>query len=513
MAAEKLSMRKIREVLRLYLGLGLKKRQIARSCNISHSTVLEYIRRAERAGLGWPLPEGLDDAAIESRLFAPLVISRSCVRPMPEMDYIHRELRRDGVTLQLLWSEYKDKEPAGYQYSQFCERYRRWAGRLDVVLRQEHRAGEKLFVDYAGSTMPVVDRTTGEIMAVQIFVAVLGASSYTYAEATLDQSLPNWISSHIRAFEYFGGTTDILIPDNLKSGVTRTCRYEPDLNPTYHDCAAHYGAAVIPARPYKPRDKAKVESAVLVVTRWIIAALRNRTFFSLSELNEAIGGLLERLNTRKFKKLNTTRRELFETIDKPALKPLPAERYEYAEWKKATVNIDYHIEVEGHYYSVPYQLVCKKVEARLTFRTVEVIYNGRRIATHARSHVRGRFTTIGDHRPKSHQKHLEWTPSRIIRWAEETGPSTAELFKNILSTRPHPEQGFRACLGILRLRKKHSPERLEAACRRAISIRSYSYRSVKSILESCLDRLPLLEEKVALPDITHNNIRGGGYYN
>lgn len=513
MAAEKISMRKIREVLRLYLGLGLKKRQIARSCNISHSTVLEYIRRAEKAGLGWPLPEGLDDSGLESRLFAPLVISRSCVRSMPEMGYIHRELRRDGVTLQLLWSEYKDKEPAGYQYSQFCEIYRRWAGKLDIVLRQEHRAGEKLFVDYAGSTMPVVDRATGEITPAQIFVALLGASNYTYAEATLDQSLPNWISSHIRALEYIGGVPEIVVPDNLKSGVTKACRYEPDLNPTYREMAAHYGAAVIPARPYKPRDKAKVESAVLLVTRWIIAALRNRTFFSLAELNEAIRELLERLNTRKFKKLNATRRELFESLDKPALRPLPAERYEYAEWKKSTVNIDYHIEIEGHYYSVPYQLVGKKVEARLTLRTVEIIYNGRRISTHARSHARGRFTTIGEHRPKSHQKHLEWTPSRIIRWAEETGPSTAELFKNILSTRPHPEQGFRSCLGILRLGKKHSPERLEAACRRAVSIRSYSYRSVKSILESGLDRLPLLEEKVALPDITHNNIRGGGYYN
>jgi transposase len=408
--------------------------------------------------------------------------------------------------------EYKEKHPEGYQHSQFCELYRRWAKTLDLSLRQEYRAGEKMFIDFAGKGIPIVEPATGEIKEAEVFVAVLGASNYTYAEAVASQNLPSWICAHVRAFEYFGGVTEILVPDNLRSGVTKACRYEPDLNPTYREMAEFYGTVVIPARARKPRDKAKVEAGVLLVTRWITAALRNHTFFSLAEVNEKIRELLERLNTRRFKRLNTSRKELFETIEKSSLKPLPLTRYQYAEWKKATVNIDYHIEVDGHFYSVPYQLVRKHVEVRLTSTMLEVLSHGRRIVTHQRSYQKGKFTTLNEHRPKSHQRYLDWTPLRIISWAEKTGPCTAKLIETIMSTKLHPEQGFRSCMGILSLGKKYSIERLEAASKRAIAIRACSYKSVKSILQSNLDKIALPEQKEVTVVIEHDNIRGEQYF-
>ena len=510
--ATRLSMRKTKEILRLHWGLGLGKRQISRACNVSPSTVVDYIRRAEKAGLSWPLPDDIDDTTIEALLFPPEPPKRTSLRCMPSMEEIHRDLRKKGVTLQLLWMEYKENHPEGYQHSQFCELYRRWAKNLDLSLRQEYRAGEKMFIDFAGKGIPIVEPATGEITKAEVFVAVLGASNYTYAEAVASQDLPSWISAHVRAFEYFGGVTEILIPDNLRSGVTKACRYEPDLNPTYREMAEFYGTVVIPARPSKPRDKAKVESGVLLVTRWITAALRNHTFFSLAEVNERIRELLERLNTRRFKKLDTNRKELFETIEKSSLKPLPLTRYQYAEWKKATVNIDYHIEVDGHFYSVPYQLVRKQVEVRLTSTTLEVLYHSRRIVTHQRSYQRWKFTTLHEHRPKSHQRYLEWTPSRIISWAEKTGPCTAQLVETIMSTKLHPEQGFRSCMGILSLGKKYSVERLEAASKRAIAIRACSYKSVKSILQNNLDKVALPDQKEVTIVIEHDNIRGERYF-
>ncbi len=369
-----------------------------------------------------------------------------------------------------------------------------------------------MFIDFAGKGIPIVNPATGEISEAEIFVAVLGASNYTYAEAVESQNLPSWIGAHVRAFEYFGGVTVIIVPDNLKSGVTKPCRYEPDLNPTYLDMCRHYGTVVIPARVSRPRDKAKVEAGVLLVTRWITAALRHHTFFSIAEANERIAELLERLNTRRFKKLDTNRKELFETIERSSLRPLPVTRYEYAEWKKATANIDYHIEIDGHFYSVPYQLVRRQVEARLTSTVVEVLYQGKRVAIHQRSYLTGKFTTLDEHRPKSHQRYLEWTPSRIIAWAERTGPSTAKLVETIMSTKPHPEQGFRSCLGILSLGKKYSAERLEAASKRALHIRAHSYKSVKSILQSNLDRVALPGQKEVSAVIEHENIRGQQYF-
>jgi transposase len=491
--------------------MRLTKRQVARSCNIAHSTVADYVRRAEAAGIGWPLSEGLDEANLEAKLFPGKTTLLPLEKPLPQWTDIHKELKRKGVTLQLLWIEYKQQYPEGYQYSRFCELYQRWAETLDLSLRQEYRAGEKLFVDFAGKGIEVINPLTGEIKEAEIFVAVLGASNYTYAEAMESQDIPSWINAHIHAFEYFGGVARITIPDNLKSGVSKACRYEPDLSPTYQDMAEHYGTAVIPARVRRPKDKAKVEAGVLLVTRWITAALRHHAFFSIREVNDKIIELLERLNTRKFNKLDSTRRELFETIDKPSLLPLPQARYQYAEWKKARVHIDYHIEVDGHFYSVPYQLVRKEVETRLTAQTVEILYKGNRIATHRRSYEKGRFTTVPEHRPEKHKKYYEWTPSRIIQWAKKTGPETAAVVEYILSSRAHPEQGYRSCLGIFSLAKKYSQERVEAACRRAVAIKAYSYKSVKSILDTGFDQQPLLEEKEVKP-IEHENIRGEGYY-
>jgi transposase len=503
-------MRKIREVLRLKFEVGLSARQVAVSLQVGRASVGEYLNRFAASGLTWP--SALTDAELQRRLFPPLPAVPSDQRPMPDWAHVHAELRRPGVTLALLWQEYRLSHPQGFQYSWFCEHYRLWAAKIDVVMRQEHRAGEKLFVDYAGQTAPIIDRQTGEIRQAQIFVAVLGASSYTFAEATWSQKLPDWLGSHVRCFAFLGGTSQILVPDNLRSGVTKAHRYEPDINPSYRDLAEHYGVAVLPARSRKPKDKAKVEVGVQVVERWILAALRNRQFFSLGELNTAVGVLLERLNHRPFKKLPGSRRSAFETIDQPALQPLPEHPYVYAEWKKVRVHIDYHVEVDGHYYSVPYQLVKHQLEVRLTAQTVECFHANQRVASHLRSQYKGRHTTQTEHMPKSHREHAEWTPQRLIRWAEQTGPNTAGVIAYILERRIHPQHGFRACLGILRLSKQHGEERLEAACQRALALGACSYKSLESILRQGLERLPLAQQNLPLLPDEHINLRGPGYY-
>ncbi len=505
-------MRKIREVLRLRCEVGLSVRQVASSVQMARSSVGEYERRLAAAGLSWPLPEGLSDTELERRLFPPPPPVPSTTRPVPDWATVHQELRRPGVTLMLLWEEYRAAHPQGFAYSWFCEHYGEWAGKLDLAMRQRHRAGEKLFVDYAGQTVEVVDRATGEVRTAQVFVAVLGASNYTYAEATWTQALPDWIGAHVRAFAYIGGTPEVLVPDNLRSGVSRTCRYEPELNPTYAELAHHYGVAVLPARVRKPRDKAKAESGVQLVERWILAALRHRTFFSLAEFNGAIAELLERLNDKPFKKLPGSRREAFEQLDRPALRPLPATPYVYATWKKVRVHIDYHVELDGHYYSVPYALVKQQLEARLTERTVELFHKGTRVASHVRSYTKGRHTTTLEHMPKAHREYAEWTPQRLVRWAEQTGTATAGVVEHILATRVHPQQGFRSCLGILRLGQRYGTERLEAACRRALHLNAWRYKSIASILERGLDRQPLPEQTdLTLPG-THDHVRGPDYY-
>lgn len=504
-------MRQIREVLRQKWALGLSNRQIATGCGISRPTVGEYLKRAEKAGLSWPLPEALDDAELERRLFPPAVTIPAGQRAEPDWAVVHRELKRKGVTLTLLWDEYKAANPEGFQYSWFCEHYRAWLGKVDVVMRQDHRAGEKLFVDYAGQTMAIVDRDTGEVRDAQIFVAVLGASNYTYTEATLTQRLPDWIGSHVRAFAYFGAVPAIVVPDNLKSGVHLAHRYEPEINATYAEMARHYGVAIVPTRTAKPRDKAKAENGVLVVER-LLARLRNRTFFSLTELNAAIAELLEELNAKPFQKIPGSRKALFETLERPAMSPLPASAYEYAEWKKVRVNIDYHVAIDKHYYSVPYQLVKEQLDARIAANTVELFYKSRRVASHRRSRQIGRHTTVTAHMPKAHRDYAEWTPERLVRWAKETGKATAKLVETILTNKPHPQHGFRACLGILRLGKTYGTQRLEAASRRAIVIGACSYKSVESILKNGLDKKPLPATNVESPAIEHDNLRGPDYY-
>lgn len=507
-------MRKIREVLRLKYGHKQTTRDIGISCGIGRSTVSEYLQRASAAGLSWPLPEDLDDASLEHLLYPEPPSVPAGERPLPDWQYVHKELRRKGVTRFLLWQEYKSANPTGVQYTQFCDRYGKWRERQDPVMRQVHKAGEKLFIDYAGHKIPITDRQTGEVREAEIFVAVLGASSYTYCEATESQALPDWIASHIRTFEFLGGVPEVLVPDNLKAGVTSPHLYEPDLNPTYLDLAKHYGVAVVPARVRRPKDKAKAESGVQVAERWILARLRNRTFFSLAELNRSIAELLAEMNTRPFQKLDGCRQSMFEAVEKAVLRPLPERQYQYAEWKKARVHIDYHVKVDKHHYSVPYQLVKEELDVRLSTLSVEMFHHGRRVASHVRSKKKGGFTTLTEHMPASHQHYAEWTPERLVRWAEETGGKTAEVIEAILLSRHHPQQGFRTCLGIMGLAKSFGADRLEAACNRALAIKTTSFKSIESILTKGLDSQPLAqpsEQQMELP-IDHGNIRGPGYY-
>ena len=510
-----LSMRKIREVLRLRYHLGLLQHEIARSCCISQPTVNRYLQRASAAGLGWPLPEDCDDRRLDELLFqsGPQGGGTARVRRAVDFAELHHQLQSNKyVTLQLLWEEYHQAQPQGYRYSHFCELYRQWRRRQDVVLRQEHRAGEKMFVDWAGATIPIYDRQGGEAQPASLFVAALGASSYTFAKATLSQDLANWIECHVRAFEFFQGTTQLVVPDNPRTGVTRACRYEPDLNRTYLEMAQFYGVAIMPARPYKARDKAKVEAAVLLAERWLVAVLRHEKFFSLAELNQALIPHLERLNQRPFRKREGSRASLYAALDRAALQPLPTERYVMAEWKTVRANIDYHVEVDRHYYSVPYQLAGEQLESRSTHTTVEVFHHGKRVASHLRSFAPYHHSTVTEHMPKSHQAHLQWTPSRLIHWGESVGEATAQVIRRILESKPHPEMGYRACLGILSLAKCYSHLRLEAACRRALQAQACSYHSLKSILKRGLDRQGALTPEPERSSPQHENLRGGNYY-
>lgn len=506
-------MRKIKEVLRLKYVHQLSERQIARSCGISRTAVTQYLMRARAAGLEWPLPVELDDAGIEARLFPVVGKAKRGQAPTPDFEQIQRELQRHKhLTLQLVWEEYKERHPDGYQYSRFCGLYRKWTKKQDLVLRGTHRGGEKLFVDYAGQTVPVIDAYTGEIRQASIFVAVLGASSYTYAEATLKADLESWIGSHVRALEYMGGCPEVLVPDNLKDGVKLPCRYEPELNPTYQEMAVHYNVAVIPARVRKPRDKAKAEAGVLLVERWILAALRKLTFFNIGELNQAIRELLDKLNSRPFRKMAGSRHELFERIDRPALSPLPAQRFTFAQWKWARVANDYHVELDRHYYSAPSELVGRKVEIRYTADTVEIVHNGTRVASHIRSREAGGATTIEGHRPESHRRYLEWDLERLLSWAANAGASIQALVQRVSGSGLHPDQVLRSCLGIKRLGESYGEQRLEAACARAVKLNACSYKSVASILKTGLDRIAQSAPSQVAEPVLHDNLRGADYF-
>ena len=510
MPSERLSMRKIREVLRLRLGHKLPQRAVAQSLKLSQGAIHSYLSRARRAGLGWPLPDELDDERLEALLFPPPPDVATDQRPVPDWSAVHRELRRPNMTLALLCEEYRSNAAAGFSYSWFCEQYREWAGRLKPTMRQVHTAGERLFVDFAGHTMEVIDGASGEINRAEIFVAVLGAPSFIYAEATWSQTLPDWIGAHVNALNALGGAPRQIVSDNLKAGITKACFYEPTVNRTYADMAAHYSTAIIPARPYKPRDKAKVEVGVQVVQRWILARLRNHQFFSLAALNRTIRELVDQLNDRPMRGWGTTRRALFEQLDRPALLPLPPTPYEYAEWKRCRVNLDYHIDIDKHLYSVPFRLLREEVEARITAKTVEIFHRGKLVANHLRSLRPHRPTTVPDHMPSSHRRYHDWTHEKILREARATGDDTSALVEVILRSRPHPEQGFRSCIGILGLRKRYGMERVDAACARALALGTRSYGSVAAILKHGQEQKKAVDPEQ--PSLFHENIRGPGYY-
>jgi transposase len=517
--SERHSMRKVREILRLKHERKLSDRQIALAIGVARSTVGEYLARAETDGLTWEIAETLGDADVEARLFRKVGQNEPTTRAPIDFNWVHLELRRAGVTRQLLWTEYQEAVASGptgwrpYQYSQFCDLYEEHRAKLQPSMRQVHRAGEKAFLDYSGKRPRIVDATTGEVTEVELFVMVLGASNYTYAEATRTQTLADFVGSTVRGLEYFGAVPEMLVPDQLRSAVKTPHRYEPEINATFAEMARHYATAVVPARPRKPKDKAKVEGGVLVAQRWILASLRNRRFFSLEELNSAIGELLEKLNTKPFQKLEGCRRSVFDKLDRPVMTALPARRYEIGEWKlKVGVNIDYHIEYDHRFYSVPCALMNSRVDVRATATVIEIWQCGVRVTSHERNHgPRGTAVTEPEHRPRAHREWGNWPPERLVGWAEQMGAKTAEVVAAILTHRTHPETGRRACLGLMRLAEKYSRERLEAASGRAMAIKSPTYKSVEAILRTGFDKLALKEE-VEAKTVTHENIRGGAYF-
>ena len=510
MAAERLPMRKLREVIRLRLDAKQSGRAIARSCNLSPATVSGYLGRIADAKLAWPLPPELDNDDVLERLLFPDERHPCALRPEPDWARVHQEMKKKHVTKQLLWLEYREGHADGYQYSQFCARYTAWAKHLSVTMRQTHRAGEKMFVDFSGDGIAVVDPVSGERRVAKLFVAVLGASSLTYVEPAFSEDLPAWIGGHVRALAYFGGSSEIYVPDNLKSAVKRADNYDPEINPTYAELARHYGAVVMPARKHRPRDKAKVEQAVLLAERWILAALRHRTFFSLQELHAAVAELVERLNERPMRKLGKSRMQLFEEIERSALRPLPPVPYEYAEWARPRVHIDYHVEFDRHYYSADHHLVGQRLDLRATSMTIEIFRRGLRIESYTRSYVKHGYTTKPEHMPKHHREYAEWTPARLVGWAKSIGPHTAALAEAIMQQRRHPEQGFKAGLGLLRLRNRFPIERIERAAERALRRGAISYQSVISILANNLEAVEDEPEQASLP--LHTNIRGPDYY-
>jgi transposase len=505
-------MRKIREVLRLTHELGLSVREVSKATGVGKTAVGDFVARAKVIGITWPVPPEISDAELERRLFTPTERHDGPTRSVPDWAKVHEELKREGVTRFTLWEEYRAEVPGGYGYARFCQLLGEWKKRLSPWMRQTHVVGDKLFVDWAGGKVPIINPVTGEVHEASIFVAVMGASSYTYSEARWTETLPDWIGAHVNTLDFLGGVMKAAVPDNLKVGITKASRYEPGINRTYQDLADHYGFVVLPTRVRKPRDKAKVENGVGIVSRYLLGRLRNRRFFSLAELNDATRECIAAINAKVMKRLNKSRNELFAVLDRPALKALPVERYSYAEWKRCTVAPDYHVEVDEHYYSVPFRLLRESIDARYTDTTVELFHKGERVASHARSTLPYKHTTLPEHMPSSHRRYAEWTPARMLRQAGDIGPATVALFEAIMRAKPHPEQGFRSCLGIISLLRSYGPERIEAAAKRGNDIGATTYGSIKSILEKGLDRAYAPSQAADTQPIQHANIRGRGYY-
>jgi transposase len=504
-------MRQIRDILRLKWTLHRSHRETARSVGVSPGSVAAVVSRATHQGLTWESVSALTDERLEETLWGPK-LPLTATRALPDPVHIHTELRGQGVTLELLHLEYLADHPDGLRYSAFCAHYRRWVALQRCSMRQVHKAGEKLFVDYAGQRPHLVDPRTGELLPVELFVAVLGASNDTYAEATHSQQTPDFLASHTRAVEYLGGVTTMVVPDQLRTAVSDPCRYEPGIQRSYADWGRHDGTAIVPARPAKPKDKAKVEVGVQVVERWVLARLRHETFFTLAALNERIAELLEDLNDRPMKGYaGQSRRQLFDRFDRPALRALPIDRYVYAEWSKARVNIDYHVEIEGHRYSAPHALVGQALEARITRHGIELLLRGQRVAAHVRNTQRGGFTTVPEHMPAAHRAHLQWTPTRLIEWGQRIGVACGELITRLLQTYKHPEHGYRSCLGLLNLERRYGQERLEGACARALALGTVRYSHVRDLLANHCDQLaPAQEASWSSP--AHANVRGPDYY-
>ena len=499
-------MRKIKDVLRLKLDAKLSHEQIARSLGLSKGVVTKYVGLAAAAGLSWQQIQACDDVTLERQLLVAPERPRTQVQP----DYarVHHELRRKGMTLMLLWEEYQAEhaDRHTYGYSQYCEKYRQFTKRLKRSMRQTHRAGDKLFIDFAGPTIPLTDGTRAHI-----FVAAIGASSYTFACATPRETMADWINSTVKALQFYGGVPQLIVPDNPRAMIADPNRYEPRANDTVQDFARHYGTSVLPARPYSPQDKAKVESAVQVVERWIMARLRHQQFATVQDVNEAMAPLLERLNARPFQKLPGSRASTFAELDAPALLPLPLQPYEIATFKTVRAHIDYHVELEGHRYSVPHPMVGQVLEARITSGTVEVLHRGQRIASHVRNSRRGGFSTIAEHMPAAHRAHMEWTPQRLIHWGQNIGTATAAVVMHLLEQQKHPEHGYRACLGLLSLAKRYGKPRLETACELALQLGACQYRHVRDILANNRDRTRQAAQNDWVSP-THAHVRGPAYY-
>jgi transposase len=501
-------MRRIKECLRLYHEAGMNQSQLSRALSLARSTVQDYLKRFAESDLSWTAAQGMSDEALEKRLF--------CQQSLPsrrmtlDFEYLYQELKRPGVTLQLLWEEYRREHPNGYSYSQFCNHYRSWKKKLKTWMRQHHVGGEKVFADYSGKKPVIVNPITGEVQQAELFVMSWGASHYLYAEAQPSQEIAHWIAGHVHAFEYFGCVPKFVVPDNLKSAVTKACRYDPDVNRSYTELADHYKFGVLPARPVKPKDKAKVENGVLIVQRWILARLRNRIFHSLAELNGAIRELLEEANQRPMQLLKKNRRQLFEELDKPNALALPTERYSFSQWRSASCGFDYHVQVEKHYYTVPYQYYGKQLDVRFNERVVEFFYNRQRIALHRRNFKQYGYTTLKEHLPPRQQKHLQWTPARLINWAAKIGPNTNKLIVKIIEAKRYPEQGYRPALGVLQLTKNYNHERLENAAAIALRYNRIRVGEIRDILKKGVDLQPQDHDRGTVQNV--DNVRGPAYY-